>query len=376
MDKEAVWAAKNEELTKLGLIKHGHIICLKTFCMPNTNHKQVLNSIKQAGSSRTVKQKKKSTKTVHLGWLHYCKKKKKYVSVRGPKGGIRKLILPEETSGEELLAKATGLFFKHGRSIHGKMDSMFFRIGLYNGEPIDIRDLKSYVAENCLTKCRLYLMSKTKSFLDLVENVSSSDDDDVFVEPRPSLQIGPNTPRRNPPDPVVPKVVVSEPIQTEPVLHEQARPVPRPVPIQAEPILLDPHQPEQNLFDVILQQREERLPPEPTIFDDNVVLSVRTGNGTKRRLFDRNATMQQAYDWIGIIGDHIYFKLNHNRITILPDDLAANYAQVVLTMEPSLIDPFPVAILLEESVHESTFKLVNSFLRVRYLIKHSFSNFN
>ena len=149
---------------------------------------------------------------------------------------------------------------------------MSFRIGLYNGEPIDISDLKTYIAENCLTKCRLYLMSKTKSFLDLVENVSSSDDDDIFVEPRSSLQTEPSTPRRKPPDSVIPKVVVPEPIQTETALHEQARPVPQPVPIQAEPILIDP-QPEQILFDVILQQREDRLPPEPTIFDDNVVLS-------------------------------------------------------------------------------------------------------
>ena len=58
MDKEAVWVAKNEKPTKHGLIKHGHMICLNTFCMPNTNHKQVMNSIKQAGSTRT-KQKKK-----------------------------------------------------------------------------------------------------------------------------------------------------------------------------------------------------------------------------------------------------------------------------------------------------------------------------
>ena len=60
MDKEAIWAATNEDLTKLGLDKHGHIICLKTFCMPNPKHKEVLlNSIKQAGSSRTTSYQKK-----------------------------------------------------------------------------------------------------------------------------------------------------------------------------------------------------------------------------------------------------------------------------------------------------------------------------
>ena len=367
MDKEAIWAAKNEELTKLGLIKHGHLICLKTFCMPNTNHKEVLkNSIKQAGSTRTVNHKKKLTKVVHLGWLHYCKKKKKYVSVRGPKGGIRKLILSEETSGEELVSKAKNLFFKQGRSIHGKEETMVFNIGLYNGEKVRIENLKSYISENCLTKCRLYLMTKAKSFLDLIENVSSSSDDDIFVEPRSTLRIGPNTPKRNLPESVVPEPILPEFIQNDPVLHGQAQSVPnqaqsvpnqaQSVPNQAEAVLPDPHQLEQNLVNVIIQQREDRLPPEPTVFDDHVVLSVRTEKGTKRRLFDRSATMQQAYDWIGIIGDHTYFKLNHNRVTILPDDLAANYAQVVLTMEPSSVDPFPVTNLSNASVHNSTFK--------------------
>ena len=71
--------------------------------------------------------------------------------------------------------------------------------------------------------------------------------------------------------------------------------------------------------------------------------------------------MQQAYDWIGIIIDHIYFKFNHSRIIILPDDLAAHYAKIVLTMEPSLVDSFPVTIFREESVHNSTFKFVNYF---------------
>ena len=39
----------------------------------------------------------------------------------------------------------------------------------------------------------------------------------------------------------------------------------------------------------------------------------------------------------------------------------ANYTKVVLTMEPSLVDPFPVATTREESVHDSTFKLVSYF---------------
>ena len=69
---------------------------------------------------------------------------------------------------------------------------------------------------------------------------SSHDVYDVFVESRPSLQTKTDTHRRNPPDPVAPKVIVPEPIQTGTVLHEQARRVP----IQAEPILLDPHQPQ------------------------------------------------------------------------------------------------------------------------------------
>ena len=267
--------------------------------------------------------------------------------MRGPKGGIRKLVLPEKTTGEELLSKGTSLFFKHGRSINGRADTMVFNIGLFSAEIVDINNftLEKYISENCLTKCRLYLLSKAKSFLDSVENIISSDDED-FVE-RNSNSIG----RRNS---ALSTIFVPEKEQLTGEPLEQTYPTEENPPEQAVPEedVIE----EEKVTEELIQERQRRLPLEPTLFDDHIVLSVRTGRGTKRRLFHSNATMQQAYDWIGLMDDHRFFKLNHNRATILPEDIAADYAQVVLTMVPTSENPFPGANLHDESLNNLSFK--------------------
>lgn len=41
MDPEAVWHCNEQHLIELGLKERGHIICLKTFCMPNEEGNQI-----------------------------------------------------------------------------------------------------------------------------------------------------------------------------------------------------------------------------------------------------------------------------------------------------------------------------------------------
>ena len=51
MDEEAVWAAEEKQLESLGLVERGHIICLKSFCVPSDlkdTKAELANTVKQA----------------------------------------------------------------------------------------------------------------------------------------------------------------------------------------------------------------------------------------------------------------------------------------------------------------------------------------
>lgn len=123
--------------------------------------------------------------------MHYCNKQKKYISVRGNKGGVRKVALPETATMRDVLVKAQNIFFRKGKSIKGKAENMVFNLGLYNGEKIndDSQTIIEYFNEHFLTKLKLYVLSKPKMFIDFVNNLPSdqSDSEDDFETNLPYL---------------------------------------------------------------------------------------------------------------------------------------------------------------------------------------------
>ena len=100
--------------------------------------------------------------------------------------------------------------------------------------------------------------------------------------------------------------------------------------------------------------RKRRVPPEPTLADDHIVLSVRHArNGTMRRIFLASATMNNVYDWVGATSvEPMYFELFVDfRSPIPATDPANKYANTVLNMAEVSEPPF-----LDEEVTMPGFK--------------------
>ena len=76
-------------------------------------------------SSKAVEGKIKTRKFI-LGWLHFRAEKGKYVMVRTPDGGgIRDVELPHDSTKEDIIDYATGMFFVGGSSKFGAAELLF-----------------------------------------------------------------------------------------------------------------------------------------------------------------------------------------------------------------------------------------------------------
>ena len=81
--------------------------------------------------------------------------------------------------------------------------------------------------------------------------------------------------------------------------------------------------------------RKGRVPPEPTLADDHIVLSVRHARkDTMRRIFLGSVTMNNVYDWVGATSvEPMYIELFVDfRSPIPATDPANKYANTVLNM--------------------------------------------
>ena len=190
MDGIAITQSEEEQLKSLGLTQMGHIVALKSFCRkPDVENLKVklIDSIKQSANDRTVKKSSNQLKTIFLGWQHYDRKKRKYISVREARGGgVRTCKFQLRTSPEELMDKMESLFFKNGKNPYaGRLSLLKAHIGNSNGDILGSRkdgfDLENYIATNGFTRLRLYLLTKEKSIDDWgYFNYSDSDDDFVL----------------------------------------------------------------------------------------------------------------------------------------------------------------------------------------------------
>ena len=88
---------------------------------------------------------------------------------------------------------------------------------------------------------------------------------------------------------------------------------------------------------ILLQERRKaRMPVEPDIEDDHVVISIRHPQlGTKRRLFRGNAKMNNVYDWMRSLSPQptMYFKFSCGRSALIAESApVSNFALTTLNM--------------------------------------------
>ena len=191
MDKSAVWSASEQDLVKLGLTERGDIICIKSYCVPSNMEEQkdeLLTVISNTGKER-VNKKSRQSKAVSIGWMHFNCMKERYVRVNENKGGgMRRFTFSSNASGEHILSKAKETFFNKKKTLYGNEEDLKFFLGNFQGKVIDTKEfiLQDYITSNKLTKTRLFLLSKPKSKLELIndmiqDDVDFADDlDDIF----------------------------------------------------------------------------------------------------------------------------------------------------------------------------------------------------
>ena len=371
MDMNAVWMASEADLQNLALKEIGHIICLKSFCMPTNDRspstkQQLAHSVKSCGQERTANPKsnkrKNGQKIVYLGWMHYNKKKQKYVSVRlSNGGGVREKEFNSNDSIGEVLSGAKTLFFPNNKSCHGCVEEMNLNVGNYKGDVIENTDatLSQYVAENSLSKTRLYLLSRKISFLDYFnsEPTQDSSDDDFDSFPTfSSTREKVKTPQRagfesnSSHSQLMGTSEERETLraQTENVYNESlildkakahqnesifslrsTRNAQAPIRYRhsiGSPTALNVETPAGSTSDDntsisdeneceekenIRQNRLSKVIPEPDLENDHSIISVLHPQlGLKRRIFSCTCTMKNVHDWIGSLAqDPVYFIL-------------------------------------------------------------------
>ena len=386
MDEEAVWAAEEKQLESLGLVERGHIICLKSFCVPSDlkdTKAELANTVKQAKIQPSTLKKLRKNKMVLLGWQHFNNDKSKYCSVRQASGGgVRKVFFPSNALKTDILEKAKFLFFPRNKNLYGNLSDMNINLGNYAAEPIDHQFvLTDYIDNNCFSKTRLYLLTKTMNARQKLHSIAFSDDSDSDFEDAKikcknilktkdvidisddsiyssfdspdndsfrNIATGSNVTDSNISRSSSAVTLIGTTRERQ-ILKEEIesslRESERLDNLKEENALmkacLDAEYTEKRMrleeeAEDLRKVRALRLMPEPNLSDDNVVISVRHPElGTLRRIFPSCVTMNSAYDWIGSKAVFpMYFKLLLNPdVVIQPSEKISVYGRNVLQMQ-------------------------------------------
>ena len=203
MDSNAVLEATKEDLSHLGLVEKGHVICLKSFAMKNCktyaqdDRKEVLaETIKRCTAERTTKKMKLSrsnSKLIQIGWKHAITGSE-YAQVKKQSGGgTREIKFALSTTLHKIKEEATKPFFPGGKSKKfGYFHSITASLGDFSGDVIENLDLTidNYTQSIKMSgRTRLYLLTKSKyNIKDIIKNhqsiLSPNSSDDDFEIPR------------------------------------------------------------------------------------------------------------------------------------------------------------------------------------------------
>ena len=206
MDKRAILLASDDFLKDMGIVAKGDILALRAFAeshqsVEETREKRkmllvekLLGRKKRNGtnSSTTGKRSKVTSESlpatkvkirkVRMAWQHLNPESKRYVMVReSTGGGHREMALPCDIGYSEMISTIINLFFPNGESSRGQATEMDFHLGNFKCEAIDeCFTLSNYIANNKLTRPRIYLMSKQRGQAE--DSCVPKEGDDGFLE--------------------------------------------------------------------------------------------------------------------------------------------------------------------------------------------------
>ena len=174
----AINSCSDEELKEMGLKARGDIIALRAFCKAPlaSCSEQKLNELKMAvrQNNRVATPAPKSKeKTIYLGWLHYCKKQKRFqfVPVRAKSsGGSRTVKVKDTMNKQELLEKLKNVFCLEVMTPFGSQSMLKFEVGKFDETIIEDKisidrvlddfTVGGFIKKFELSKARFYLLSK------------------------------------------------------------------------------------------------------------------------------------------------------------------------------------------------------------------------
>ena len=397
MNKESVNAATDDVLKEFGLCAMGDIIALRAVCFTSTDTSteriDELKTIIRSNNRLTNKNEKK--RSVTFGWMHYDSKLKRYKAVRAKSGGgSRAAKLSESSTKEDCLGLLREIFCSDTRYFEknfGPISLLKFELGSFSEHLMpDEFVLGDYIAENRLTKVRLYLMTKQIRFFDYDYNDNSDDEDfvDTIAPYIPSKKQSATLTNNNqasssgyidgnasdgdadfdinPFNPLSQSSVMENPTNSIFKTHEDISVPPEMEDSKLigtsierrnladerehaynESLRIDKAKEEQcmkkhekEIHAAQLQDhRRSRVQPEPSLYEDHVIISIRHPDlGTVRRIFKVDETMNIVYDWIGYLATlPMYFRLSlpNDANFIKPVQSVNQYSKIVLNLSES-----------------------------------------
>ena len=327
-----------------------------------------------------------SQRLVYMGWKHFDQTSSSYKSVRSPRGGgTREMMMDENTNHDELLNVMKKLFFPNNRSFRGMKACMDFKLGNFQGNIVSPENftLLNYSKEYALGKLRVYLLTRKKRITEYTFGASDSDFEDEEIQQPSTHEI------RRPSDNVTipsPPLSHSFPSTNETTLPGRALHTITPEVIdlskethligtsderkslraeidraykeslaadqlksrggklqsQSSPASTDSAQAIQLSSEEkssLREQRTARVPSEPDLSEEHIVMSIQhPTQGIKRRIFRPEALMKSVYDWVGSLSENPpHFELvdsstpnNDSSDSISPEDEAERYANITL----------------------------------------------
>ena len=349
---------------------------------------EIINPKKDKATSKQVKQTKPSRKgrtasrNVLMGWIH-CDQDGKPTRVSLEKGGgTRQLSASTETTYDELIEAGKAWFFPSGMSKFGEDKEMTFGLADFQRRDIKKKEgnmtftVGNYAEKNGFkSRIRVYLTSQT---VETVDCNSSSESENSFgattsfnnserrinvVFDEPSLSDGDQAVGTS-------TSFLGTKAERDALLKEQDQAYFESLATDQEKekekkLLL-----EKELNDVERQTflrdiRESRLPQEPDITEDHVLVSVRhITQGVITRSFYPGSSIMQLYDWVGslqLVPE--YFKLVSpiSGKVWLPEHTVDEASKCILNM---IECNEPLSLLAEDSaVNTAGFLMLDETLR-------------
>lgn len=146
-------------------------------------------------TQKPMLENKKKQISVHVGWMNYRFRDKKYHLIKGtggnPDSGPRTIKLASQSNFKEIQEFLRSTFFPNRRSFLGVEKRFQFSVGNFDGQEIN-EDTKLYQFIGSSTKPRIYLLSKEipRSF---DQQTDSDTDSDFLPDIRPPKRIRTHT---------------------------------------------------------------------------------------------------------------------------------------------------------------------------------------